>query len=134
MSAYTVVNFEDIEDMAPKFGMSPGLDSRFARKPLELERSGLSRFRIAPGFRTPFGHTHSEQEELYVVVSGNARVKLDDEVVELGTWDAIRIAPGVMRGLEGGPDGCEVLAFGAPNNENGDLEMVPGWWSDEPGS
>jgi quercetin dioxygenase-like cupin family protein len=130
MSNHTVVNFEDVEDMAPKFNLAPGLDSRFARVPLELEQSGLSRFRIAPGFRTPFGHTHSEQEEIYVVVSGAARAKLDDEVIDLRTWDALRIGPGVMRALEGGPDGAEVLAFGAPNNQNGDLEMVPGWWTD----
>jgi mannose-6-phosphate isomerase-like protein (cupin superfamily) len=130
MTPYTVVNFEDVEDMAPKFGLAPGLDSRFARVPLGLEKSGLSRFRVGPGFRTPFGHSHSEQEELYVVVSGTARVKLDDDVVDLKTWDAVRIGPGVMRALEGGPDGCEVLAFGAPNNENSDMEMVPGWWTD----
>jgi mannose-6-phosphate isomerase-like protein (cupin superfamily) len=130
MAPYTVVNFEDVEDMAPKFGLAPGLDSRFARVPLGLEKSGLSRFRVGPGFRTPFGHSHSEQEELYIVVSGTARVKLDDDVVDLKTWDAVRIGPGVMRALEGGPDGCEVLAFGAPNNENSDMEMVPGWWTD----
>jgi mannose-6-phosphate isomerase-like protein (cupin superfamily) len=127
---YKVLNFEDVEDQAPKFGMSPGLDSRFARKPLELEKSGISRFKIAPLFRTPFGHSHSEQEEIYVVTSGSARVKLDDEIIELREWDIVRVGPGVMRGIEGGPDGAEVLAYGAPNTENGDFEMVPGWWED----
>ena len=62
--------------------------------PLELEQSGVSYFRIAPDFRTPFGHTHGEQEEVYVVTSGSARLKLDDEVLELGQWDAVRIPPG----------------------------------------
>jgi mannose-6-phosphate isomerase-like protein (cupin superfamily) len=129
-TAHTVVNLKEVENMAPKFGLSPGLESRFARVPLELENSGLSYFRVAPDFRPPFGHTHSEQEEIYVVLSGSARLKLDDEVVELNQWDAVRIPPGIMRALEGGPEGAEILAFGAPSNENRDVEMVQNWWSD----
>ena len=129
MADYTVVNFKsDVEDMAPKFGYSPGLESRFARKNLELEKSGVSYFKIEPDFEVPFGHVHSEQEEVYVVVSGNARAKIGDEVIEMKQWDAIRIAPGAWRGLAGGPDGAEVLAFGAPNTENQDIEMSQGFW------
>jgi mannose-6-phosphate isomerase-like protein (cupin superfamily) len=131
MTAYTKLNLKaDVKDMAPEFGLSPGLGSRFARVPLELDRTGLSYFKIGPGFRTPFGHRHGEQEELYLVVGGSARVKLDDEVVELGQWDVVRIPAGMMRALEGGPEGAEVLAFSAPNNENKDLDMEQGWWSD----
>ncbi|MDP9294175.1 MAG: cupin domain-containing protein [Actinomycetota bacterium] len=130
MAAYTLVNLKEVEDLAPKFGFAPNLESRFARVPLELENSGLSYFKIAPDFRIPFGHVHSEQEEVYIVVSGSARAKLDDDVVELSTWDAVRIPPGAMRGLESGPDGAEVLAFGAPNTNNKDMEMEQGWWED----
>jgi mannose-6-phosphate isomerase-like protein (cupin superfamily) len=128
---YTKLNLKaDVEDQAPRFGYSPDLESRFARKPRELERSGLSYFRISPGFRVPFGHTHSEQEEVYVVASGSARMKLDDEIVELSEWDAIRVPVNVTRAMEGGADGAEIIAFGAPNNENRDAEMFPGWWQD----
>jgi mannose-6-phosphate isomerase-like protein (cupin superfamily) len=130
MADYTVVNLKrDVEDMAPKFELAPGLESRFARVPLGLANSGASYFKIAPGFRVPFGHRHSEQEEVYVVVSGGARLKLDDDVVELGQWDMVRIAPGVWRGMEGGAEGTELIAFGAPNTENQDIEMERGWWS-----
>jgi mannose-6-phosphate isomerase-like protein (cupin superfamily) len=131
MAEYTKLNLkQDVEDMAPKFQLSPGLESRFARTPLQLQQSGMSYYKIAPNFRTPFGHRHGEQEEVYVVVSGSARLKLDDDVQELAQWDAVRIPGPVMRCLEGGPDGAEVLAFGAPNTDNKDAEMVPGWWSD----
>jgi mannose-6-phosphate isomerase-like protein (cupin superfamily) len=126
---YTVVNFKsDVEDMAPRFGHSPGLESRFARKNLELEKSGLSYFKIAPDFQIPFGHVHGEQEEVYVVVSGNAQAKVGEELIELQQWDALRVAPGVWRSLAGGPDGAEVLAFGAPNTENQDVEMSRDFW------
>jgi mannose-6-phosphate isomerase-like protein (cupin superfamily) len=129
MSDYTVVNIEaDVPNMAEQFGLSEGLEARFAREPLGLQNSGVSRMRIAPAFRTPFGHKHAQQEEVYVVLSGSARLKLDDEVVDLEQWDAVRIAPGVMHCLEGGRDGAELILVGAPNPR--DVEMVPDWWSD----
>jgi mannose-6-phosphate isomerase-like protein (cupin superfamily) len=130
MAAYTVVNLMEVEDQAPKFGYAPNLESRFARKPLELENSGLSHYRVAPGYRVPFGHRHTEQEEIYLVVSGSAVVKLDDEILELAQWDAVRIPAGVMRSFGAGPDGAEILAFGAPNTDNADIEMEQGWWTD----
>jgi mannose-6-phosphate isomerase-like protein (cupin superfamily) len=131
MADYTKVNLKsDVADMAPRFGMD-GIESHFARTNLELANSGLSYFRLDPGFRAPFGHTHSEQEEIYVIVSGGARVAVGDDIVELGQWDAVRIAPGVMHGMEAGPDGAELLAFGAPNTDNKDADMQPGWWPEE---
>jgi mannose-6-phosphate isomerase-like protein (cupin superfamily) len=131
MSSYTLVNLKsDVEDQAPKFGLAPGLESRFARKTLELENSGLSYYKVAPGYRLPFGHRHVDQEEVYLVLSGSARMKLEDEIVELGQWDALRVAAEVTRGFEGGPEGAEILAFGAPSNDNKDAEMVQDWWMD----
>jgi quercetin dioxygenase-like cupin family protein len=128
MPGYTVVNLREVEDQAPKFGYAPHLESRFARRALDLEKSGISHFKVAPGFRIPFGHRHTDQEEVYVVVAGSARIKLGDEIVELATWDAVRVAPELPRGIEGGPDGAEILAFGAPSNENADAQMVGDFW------
>ena len=130
MTGYTVVNLKEVEDQAPKFGYSPNLEARFARIPLELENSGISYFRIAPNFRVPFGHKHRQQEEVYVLVGGSARLKLDDEVVELKPWDAVRVPAETMRGFEAGPEGAEYIAFGAPNTDNRDAEPAPGWWTD----
>jgi mannose-6-phosphate isomerase-like protein (cupin superfamily) len=128
MAGYTKVNLkEDVKDMAPEHGME-GLESRFARTNLELANSGISYFRLDPGFRAPFGHTHSDQEEIYVIVSGSGRVAVGDEIVDVGQWDAVRIAPGELHGMEAGPDGAEYIAFGAPNTENKDAELEPGWW------
>jgi quercetin dioxygenase-like cupin family protein len=125
-SPYTIVNLKEVEDLAPKFGFAPNLESRFARESLELENSGLSYFRVAPGFRIPFGHKHEQHEEIYLVVSGSVRMKLDDEIVELNAWDAIRVAPEVARASEGGPNGAEVVAFGAPQVK--DSQMLPDFW------
>jgi mannose-6-phosphate isomerase-like protein (cupin superfamily) len=126
---YTKLNLvADVEDMAPSHGLE-GIESRFARRPLGLEKSGLSLFRMQPGFRLPFGHDHSEQEEVYVVVSGSAVIKIGDEEIELDTWDALRVPPNTPRGLQAGPGGGHVLAFGAPNTENKDAEVLPDFWA-----
>jgi len=126
---YTLLNLRsDVDDMAPRFQMGDGIEAHFARKALELEKSGLAYFKLGPDYRLPFGHRHEEQEEIYLVISGSARLKLDDDEIELGPLDAVRIPPGVMRGMAAGPDGAELIAFGAPNNENRDLEMVPGFY------
>ena len=126
---YTVVNLKEVEDAAPSGGLSPNLEARFARKPLALEQSGLTYFRMAPGFREPFGHRHGTQEEVYVVVSGSMRMKLDDDIVELRAWDAIRIAPQTVRAREAGPNGAEMLLIGAPQTER-DSELMREWWTD----
>ncbi|HET8820590.1 MAG TPA: cupin domain-containing protein [Thermoleophilaceae bacterium] len=128
MADYTRVNLrDDVQDMAPRFGME-GIESRFARTNLDMEKGGLSYFRLDPGFRAPFGHTHSEQEEVYVVVSGSARVAVGDDLIDMAQFDAVRVAPGAWRGMEAGPEGVEVIAFGAPNTDNKDAEMQQGWW------
>jgi mannose-6-phosphate isomerase-like protein (cupin superfamily) len=127
---YTVVNLKEVEDSAVKYGMAPNLEARFARKPLELEQSGITYFRLAPGHREPFGHRHATQEEVYIVVSGSARMKLDDDVVELHAWDAIRVRPGTMRCREAGPNGAEMILVGAPQTEGADGEIVQDWWTD----
>jgi quercetin dioxygenase-like cupin family protein len=131
MADYTIVNLREVEDQAPKFGYAPHLESRFAREPLGLRNSGISLFKAAPGFRIPFGHKHNRQEEIYVVVAGSARLKVEDEIVQLGTWDAIRLAPDTRRALEAGPDGAEIIAFGAPKTEMGDAELLPEFWPAE---
>lgn len=129
MSDYTILNITDVEDQAASHGLAPGLESRFARNPLETTQLGVTRFEIAPGFRVPFGHSHGEHEEVYVVVRGSARIKLDDEIRELKEWDLIRIAGPVVRALEGGPEGAEILAVGAPIPADSG-EFVQDWWKD----
>ena len=130
MSGFTVQNLKEVEDQAPNFGLSPQLEARMARVPLELENFGVSYQRIAPNFRVPFGHKHKRQEEVYVVVSGSLRAKVEDEVVELKQWDALRVDNDVTRGFEAGPEGAEIVAIGAPNTGPGDAEVAQGWWSD----
>jgi mannose-6-phosphate isomerase-like protein (cupin superfamily) len=131
---YTRVNLkEDIEDSAARLFGVPDMETRFPLEALELEQSGLSYQRAAPGSRFPYGHTHKKQEEVYVVVGGSGRMKLDDEIVEVKQWDVVRVPPGTWRCYEGGPEGMELIVFGAPNlgeNPREDVEGQRNWWAD----
>src|SRR3954471_15432158 len=120
MSDYKPLHLpDDVEDSAVAFGLAPDLEAHFARTALALEQSGLSFQRLAPGFRGGFGHRHKTQEEVYVVVGGSGRIKVDDEIRDLRQWDAVRVAPATMRAFEAGPDGLELLAYGAPSTPPG---------------
>lgn len=130
MGGYTIRNLKEIEDSAVKFGFSPDLEARFARGPLETDHLGLSYQRLAPDTRAPFGHRHRQQEEIYVILSGSGRAMLGNETVNVRPLDALRVAPEVARAFESGPDGLELLAFGAGEGGVGDAEQAPGWWGD----
>jgi mannose-6-phosphate isomerase-like protein (cupin superfamily) len=134
MANYKKTNLRsDVENQAPKFDMPEEMDTRFARKPLGGKTLGLSLFKLAPNFRIPFGHKHKDQEEVYVVVRGTGRIKVEDDVVDVAEWDAIRFDKNTMRNVEAGPDGIEYLAFGAGDDPL-DAEMAANWWSDPPAS
>jgi mannose-6-phosphate isomerase-like protein (cupin superfamily) len=126
MPDYTRVNFKEIEDSAADSG--PDFEARFGRKHLDSQHLGVSYFRYGPGVRSPIGHSHKEQEEAYVVVSGSGLLRLDDDILELSQWDVVRVAPAVVRGFEGGPDGLEIIAIGADRPEGGDGVRFAEWW------
>ena len=127
MPGFTVKNLREVEAST---SAPPGLEARVAREQLGSEHLGVSYFRYEPGVRTPFGHSHAEQEEAYVVVAGSGRAKLDEQIVELRRWDVLRIGPGVMRAVEGGPDGLELIAVGSDRDEDEEVRADVGFWTD----
>jgi len=129
MADYAIKNIMELDNMAEQFGLAPDLEARFGRKALGAEKGGFSFQRLAPNFRAPFGHHHKVQEETYVVVEGGGRVKLEDDIVDIKQWDAIRVAPTTRRGFEAGPDGLAFLVFGA--GEGGDAETLEDFWPAE---
>ncbi len=128
MADYTHMNLSEVKDSAPGFGADEFQEARFAREDLGAEQTGLAHIKVKPGKRMPFGHKHDEAEEIYVVIAGSGRIKLDDEIIEVTELDAIRISPEVARCMEAGPDGLSVLAMGAHHDKDG--EVLPNWWTD----
>jgi uncharacterized cupin superfamily protein len=100
VSGYTIVNLMEIENRASEDG--PMLDARFARSHIGSDHIGVSHLRYAPDRRSQKGHSHREQEEVYVVL-----------------------------GFAAGPEGLELLAIGADRPEGGDgLQSDEDWWGE----
>jgi mannose-6-phosphate isomerase-like protein (cupin superfamily) len=125
---FTHKKLTDVKDSAPEFGMEEIQEARFAKDDLDAGQTGVSHHRLKPGKRTPFGHKHEQAEEVYVVIAGSGRMKLDDEIIEVETLDAIRVSPEVVRAFEAGDDGLEVIAAGT--RHDGDGEIIQNWWAD----
>ena len=125
-TGFAIVNLAEVEDLATRFGYGETGEARFARGPLGATELGVSLQRLRPGARQAFGHRHHRDEEIYVVLAGNGRVAIDDEVRPIRRYDAIRVAPGSVRAFEAGSDGLELLATGT--HHAGDAEMLPGFW------
>jgi mannose-6-phosphate isomerase-like protein (cupin superfamily) len=126
---YTLKKLTDVEDSAVKFGLAEMGEARFAKDDLDAEDTGVSLHRIRAGQRQPFAHKHDAAEEIYVVLAGSGRAKLDDAIVDIAKLDAIRVAPGVIRAFEAGHDtDLELLAVGP--RHDGDGEIIQDWWKD----
>lgn len=125
---YTLKRLTEVEDSAPKFGFGEIQEARFATGDLDAETTGVSHHRLKADRRQGFAHKHDAAEEVYVVLAGAGRVKLDDEIVEISTQDALRVAPRVIRCFEAGPDGLEFIAFGPRHDKDG--EVLQDWWTD----
>jgi mannose-6-phosphate isomerase-like protein (cupin superfamily) len=126
---YTLKNLREVEDMAAKQGFGEAQEARFPMRDLDASATGIALLRVKPGQRQPFAHRHNEAEEIYVVIAGSGKLKIDDEIVEVSELDAIRFDPDVGRAIEAGPDGIEILAFG-PRHE-GDAEVIrERFWGD----
>jgi mannose-6-phosphate isomerase-like protein (cupin superfamily) len=128
MADYTKKNLREVEDSAVKHGFSETQMARFAGGDLDCERIGLALEGVKPGARQAFGHRHEEDEEVYVILEGGGRMRLGEDVIEVGPLDAIRVPPGVWRSFEAGPEGLELLAFGT--HHEGDGEIDPDFWTD----
>jgi uncharacterized cupin superfamily protein len=125
---YAKKNLRDVQDSAVQYGLSATQEARFPQRDLGAEQTGMNFLIIKPGQREAFAHRHQAAEEIYVVLGGGGRVKLDDALVDLAPLDAVRVSPGVTRSFEAGPDGLHVLIFG-PHVES-DGEIVEDFWSE----
>jgi uncharacterized cupin superfamily protein len=121
-----LVNLFNVPDRGPEFHIAG--EARFVREVLGAQRIGMSHYRLKPGHRIGFGHRHVVAEEMYLVLAGTGRLKIDDEIVTARIHDVIYCPPEAMREWEAGSDGLEVLAFGAHAEEDNDGQR--GWWID----
>ena len=124
--SYTLKNLQEVKDQALEFGIGEIQEARFPAEDLGAQSIGFGHQVIHPGKRQSFAHRHKAAEEVYVIIGGAGRARLDDEIVDLGRLDALRVAPEVTRQFEAGPEGLELLVFGPRHEDDG--EIVQGFW------
>jgi quercetin dioxygenase-like cupin family protein len=125
--SYTIKNLASVDDSAPRFGYAEVGEAHFAGRALEAERTGIAYHVLRPNRRQAFAHRHDDAEEIAVVIAGEGRVKLDDEVCEIQALDAIRLAPNVTRQFEAGPEGMSYVVIGPHHDRDGEL-IFEGFW------
>lgn len=128
MLSYAKTNLRDVRDSAAEHGLSAHQEARFPQRDLGAVQTGMNFLIVKPGQREAFAHRHHTAEEIYVVIGGAGRVKLDKELVDLMPLDAVRVSPGVARSFEASSDGLQILIFG-PHVES-DAEMVQDFWTE----
>ena len=91
----------------------------------QLGASGMgARFwRLRPG-QASTKHRHYKTVELYVVIEGTGRIRVDDDLLELPRMSSLLVTPESVRQLfNDTSEDVLWLVFGAPNEAANTLEM-----------
>ena len=92
-------------------------------KQLEAGSMGARLWRLAPG-QASTRHRHRGEEELYLLLEGSGRVRVDDELLTLAPLDTLLVEPGSVRQLFNDTDADQLwLVVGAPPEAANTLEM-----------
>jgi uncharacterized cupin superfamily protein len=109
---YTIKHVDDFEEMEG----SGNATWRLARKSLGAEAFGFNVVDIEPGGQIP-AHNHSEdnQEEVFIILEGQATIVTDDEEHDAPAGTFCRYAPEVDRTIRNGSDATvRALLIGVP--------------------
>jgi mannose-6-phosphate isomerase-like protein (cupin superfamily) len=134
MSASPVVRVEDAPNWAAtRFGLEPTvLDMRILRGVLGCAHVGVSYLRFGAGRPLTVGHRHpGGGEEVYVLVSGRAEIKIGEEIFPMEPVSAVRVPADRLRGIRavGGEDAAFVVV-GYPIDDPDETEIVLGFWAE----
>src|SRR3954454_9006720 len=128
MSGFTIRHLDEVPDV---LGDYPG-EMRFFTEPLGSGQIGFTyrRMPAKTGGKGAYGPRHKSQEEIYFVTSGRLEFKLDDELLELGPGNAVRVAPQVVRSVwNEGPEDAELIMCSVKvDDPRADAEAVEDFW------
>lgn len=105
--SHTKVNYQNVEPVSDAM--------HFLREPLESDNLGLTVVECGPGWiGMEHDHADDDQEEVYLLVDGEAVVSVEGEEIEMKSGDAIRIAPEATRQIRNGDTESTFVLAGAP--------------------
>jgi uncharacterized cupin superfamily protein len=87
---------------------------RYAGKSLGVSSWGMNILRLPAGWSDypEHDHTKDEQEEVYLVLEGSARLEAGGETFTLEPGVLARVGPAQKRKIVPGPEGVTLLALG----------------------
>jgi len=93
-------------------------------KQLEARSLGARLWRLEPG-QASTRHRHREQEEIYILLEGTGRIRIDDELLSLERLDAVVVEAESLRQLFNDGEATQLwLVIGAPREAANTLEMT----------
>ncbi|WP_129115240.1 cupin domain-containing protein [Halegenticoccus tardaugens] len=112
--SYSKVNYHDVERVEDAM--------HFLREPLDTEQVGVTIARCKPGWiGRKHDHTDNKQEEVYILIDGEATVTVDGEDVRMGPGDALWISSDATRQIRNGDEESAFVLVSAPEfTETGD--------------
>ena len=117
---YKKVNYTEVEKVSDAM--------HFLRDPLESETVGVTIARCEPDWKSQtHDHSHDGHEEIYVLVTGSATVRVDDEDVPMGNGDVLWIAPEATRQIRNGDAESAFVLVSAPKFDTDDEEGEGRW-------
>lgn len=112
---------------------------------LQLQGVAIGLINLPPDEGYTFTHSHAEQEEVYIVVSGKGIILIDGELIEIQRGDCVRVSPAAKRALKADKETylfvicAGGVAQGYPKNSNSryliddgipDYDDIPPWYQD----
>lgn len=92
-------------------------------KGLGAKTLGARLWRLEPG-QASTRHRHRSQEELYLLLEGRGRIRIESELVELAPQDALLVEPETVRQIFNDTEADALwLVVGAPPEAANTLEM-----------
>ncbi len=94
-------------------------------KQLSATMFGARLWRLAPG-QASTRHRHQQQTELYVVLEGTGRVRVEQQLLTLAPLSSLLVEPGCVRQIFNDTDTDALwLVLGAPAEPANTLQMTP---------
>jgi mannose-6-phosphate isomerase-like protein (cupin superfamily) len=112
----------------PAFLTKDGSEIRelLAHRNSAIRNQSLAEARLAPGASTQ-EHYHVRTEEIYYITHGTGRIRIEGEMREVASGDAIAIPPGQRHKLwNSGSEILRLLCCCAPAYEHEDTVMTEG--------
>ncbi len=96
-----MTNFKNVEiGNLNEIGTKYENGKAFLHDLLGLTSCEISVSAMPKGIKLPFNHKHKQNEEIYIFLSGEGTMTLDNEVIEVKEGSCVKVEPNAVRTME----------------------------------